>query len=178
MVALIFNSTPVSFGAVGTPIFGAMSTLAGNLPKDPAIVEGFKLTLAQWVAIGHACVGIFIPLLGLCMLTKFFGRERSIKPALEAAPFAIFAGAAFVIPYILIASFIGPELPSLVGALIGLPIVVIAAQKGFLVPKRVWDFEDKSKWEERIGKLQSILEQWLSQRCPLLRHGLHIFLLP
>jgi lactate permease len=148
MVALIFNSTPVSFGAVGTPIFGAMSTLAGNLPKDPAIVEGFKLTLAQWVAIGHACVGIFIPLLGLCMLTKFFGRERSIKPALEAAPFAIFAGAAFVIPYILIASFIGPELPSLVGALIGLPIVVIAAQKGFLVPKRVWDFEDKSKWEE------------------------------
>ncbi|HOK93441.1 MAG TPA: L-lactate permease, partial [Spirochaetota bacterium] len=66
----------------------------------------------------------------------------------EVAPFAIFAGAAFVIPYILIANFIGPELPSLVGALIGLPIVVIAAQKGFLVPKKVWDFEDKSKWEE------------------------------
>jgi len=31
MVALVFNSTPVSFGAVGTPIFGTMSTIAGNL---------------------------------------------------------------------------------------------------------------------------------------------------
>jgi len=148
MVALIFNSSPVSFGAVGTPIFGAMSTLAGNLPKDPAIVEGFKLSLAQWVAIGHSVVGIFIPLLALCMLTKFFGKERSIKPALEAAPFAIFGGIVFIVPYILIATFLGPELPSLVGGLIGLPIIVIAAKKGFLVPKKAWHFADKSEWEE------------------------------
>ena len=31
MVALILNSVPVSFGAVGTPVFGAMSTLSTDL---------------------------------------------------------------------------------------------------------------------------------------------------
>ncbi len=148
MVALIFNSTPVSFGAVGTPVFGAMSTLAGNLPKDPGVVEAFKLAMAKWVAFGHSSIGIFIPLLALCMMTKFFGKERSIKPALAAAPFAIFAGLVFVVPYFMIAAIFGPELPSLLGALIGLPIIIIAAKKGFLVPRTTWDFPDHSQWED------------------------------
>ncbi|GAW91564.1 L-lactate permease [Calderihabitans maritimus] len=148
LVALIYDSTPVSFGAVGTPIFGAMSTLSANLPQDAALVEAFKLSLSQWTALLHSIAGIFVPLLGLCMLTKFFGRERSIKPALAAAPFAIFAGLAFVVPYYLIAWFLGPELPSLVGALIGLPIVIVAAKKGFLVPKTNWDFPAREEWEK------------------------------
>ncbi|MBO8168625.1 MAG: L-lactate permease [Thermoanaerobacteraceae bacterium] len=148
LVALIFDSTSVSFGAVGTPIFGAMSTLAGNLPQDQAVVEGFKLALSQWTALLHSVVGIFVPLLGIAMMTRFFGKERSIKPALEVAPFAIFAGLSFVVPYYLIAWFLGPELPSLVGALIGLPIVIVAAKKGFLVPKTTWDFPAKSEWQE------------------------------
>lgn len=154
MVALIFNSTPVSFGAVGTPVLGALGTLEKGITQlatgtDPAVaIETFKLTWAQWTAIGHSLVGIFVPLLGLCMLTKFFGRERSIKPALEAAPFAIFAGLSFVVPYIILATLLGPELPSLVGAMIGLPIVVVAAKKGFLMPKTKWEFPDKSEWAE------------------------------
>ncbi len=154
MVALIFNSTPVSFGAVGTPILGAINTLEKGITQlatgtDPAVaIETFKLTWAQWSAIGHSVVGIFVPLLGLCMLTRFFGKERSIKPALEVAPFAIFSGVVFIIPYIILAALLGPELPSLVGAMIGLPIVIVAAKKGFLMPKTVWEFPDRSEWAE------------------------------
>lgn len=151
MVALIFNSTPVSYGAVGTPLNGAMSTIAGNLTNaglGPAEIEAYKLALTKWVSIPHAIVGVLIPLLGLCMLTKFFGKERSIKAGLAAAPFAIFAGLAFVIPYSITAWTLGPEFPSLVGALIGLPIVLWAAKNDFLTPKTPWDFPDKSEWEE------------------------------
>ncbi|MFA8433327.1 MAG: L-lactate permease [Marinifilaceae bacterium] len=148
MVALIFNSVPVPYGAVGTPISGgAMVTLEQNLMDAGANMEVFKLALTKWVAIPNALVGIFIPLLGICIMTKFFGKEKSIKPGLAAAPFAIFAGLAFAIPYVLIASTLGPDLPSLLGAFIGLGIVIFAAKKGFLVPKKAWDFPPKSQWE-------------------------------
>ena len=46
-----------------------------------------------------------------------------------------FAGLAFTIPYALTGIFLGAEFPSLIGALVGLPIVIFAAKKRFLVPK-------------------------------------------
>ncbi|MDM8159848.1 L-lactate permease [Labilibaculum sp. K2S] len=149
MVALIFNSVPVPYGAVGTPISGgAMVTLEQNLADMGANADVFKMALTKWIAIPNALVGIFIPLLGIMIMTKFFGKEKSIKPALAAAPFAIFAGLAFAVPYVLIATTLGPDLPSLLGAFIGLGIVIFAAKKGFLMPKKSWDFPPKSEWEE------------------------------
>ena len=50
--------------------------------------------------------------------------------------------------YILIATLFGPELPSLVGAFIGLAIVIFAAKRGFLMPKKNWDFPDASEWAD------------------------------
>lgn len=146
MVALVMNSTPVAFGAVGTPLFGAMSTITGSLELLGLNVLDFQSSLTRWSALFHGIVGIFLPLLALAMLTKFFGRERSIKPALRVAPFAIFAGLAFTIPYVLIAWVFGPELPALLAAFIGLGIVVLAAKKGFLVPAEVWDFPARNEW--------------------------------
>jgi len=148
LIALIYNSVPVTFGAVGTPIFGAMSTLESNITASALNTETFKLALTQWIAIPNAIAGVFIPLLGIAIMTRFFGKEKSIKPALEVAPFAIFAGLAFMVPYVLIAIYFGPELPSLVGAFIGLGIVVFAAKRGFLVPKTKWDFPQESTWPD------------------------------
>lgn len=148
LVALIYNSVPVTFGAVGTPIFGAMSTLESNITASALNPETFKLALTQWIAIPNAIAGIFIPLLGIAIMTRYFGKEKSIKPALAAAPFAIFAGLAFMVPYVLIAIYFGPELPSLVGAFIGLGIVVFAAKRGFLIPKTKWDFPQESIWPD------------------------------
>lgn len=148
LVALIFNSVPVPFGAVGTPIFGAMSTLESNIASSDIVPEAFKFALTQWIAIPNAIAGVFIPLLGIAIMTRFFGKEKSIKPALAAAPFALFAGLAFMVPYVLIAIYFGPELPSLVGAFIGLGIVVFAAKRGFLVPKTTWNFPEESAWPD------------------------------
>lgn len=147
MVALIMNSTPVAFGAVGTPLLGTMSTITNNLAAIGADSAVFQTELTRWVAILHGAVGTFIPLLTVVLLTKFFGKERSIKAGLKAAPFAIFAGLAFTVPCTLIAWVFGPELPSLFGAFIGLGLVVTAAKKGFLVPKDIWDFPPRSEWE-------------------------------
>jgi lactate permease len=148
LVALIFNSVPVSYGAVGTPVAGAMGTLTTNLAQSGVDSNAFLMAFTQWTAVPHAIIGCFIPLLGIAFLTKFFGKEKSIKPALEAAPFALFAGLAFVIPYLITAFLLGPEFPSLVGALIGLAIVLMAAKNGFLMPKTTWDFPRKEEWPE------------------------------
>ncbi|PKD45168.1 L-lactate permease [Rhodohalobacter barkolensis] len=146
IVALIFNTVAVPFGAVGTPIFGAMSTLDTNLEQLGVASDTFMMSLTQWIAIPNLFAGVLLPLLGIMIMTRIFGKTKSIKPALAAAPFAIFAGAAFTVPYVLIAIIFGPELPSLVGAFVGLGIVVYAAKKDFLVPKDEWDFPEKESW--------------------------------
>ena len=143
VVALIYNSTPVSFGAVGAPIYGAMSTLP--LAGDAA--GAFQHALIRFVALTHGIVGFLVPVIGLCVMTRFFGKNRSYREGLEAAPFAIFAGFVFVIPYVAVAWLLGtPEFPSLIAGLVGLPVVVTAARKGFLAPRTVWTFASEEQW--------------------------------
>ncbi|ABR47042.1 L-lactate transport [Alkaliphilus metalliredigens QYMF] len=153
MVALVGNSTPVSFGAVGTPVIGGVTSVLGS-PETVAQIEAAGMTTGEfihqvgiWSALPHGIMGVLMPLIIVMMLTKLFGEKKSFKDAFEVAPFAIFAGLAFVVPYISIAVLFGPELPSLAGALIALIIVVPATKKGFLCPKNVWDFPKKDKWD-------------------------------
>lgn len=142
MTTLIFYSTAVSFGAVGTPVTAALNAL--GLVGDTKFTSDF----AFWTAIPHAIISTFLPLIVLLMTTKFFSKEKSFKPALEAAPFAIFTGLSFAVPMLLITIFIGFEFASLLGALISIALTVIAAKKGFLVPKKTWDFGDEKNWEK------------------------------
>ncbi|OFI06063.1 L-lactate permease [Clostridium acetireducens DSM 10703] len=159
MVTLIMNSTPVPYGAVGTPTAAAMSTIASNIKAIGVNPELFTITTSKWIALIHGTIGIFIPLIAICMMTKFFGKEKSIKPALEVAPFAIFSGLAFSVPMFLIASVAGPELPALLGGLIGLVITIFAVKKGFLMPKKVWDFPNPSEWEEEWKAKNNVEEE-------------------
>jgi len=160
MITLIFNSTPVTFGAVGTPVFGAMSVLNSQLAESGIDPAAFQSELTQSAALVHASVGLIIPVIGLALLTKFFGKEKSFRKGLAAAPFAVFAGASFLLPYFLVAKFIGPELPSLIGALIGLGITILAARWKFLTPKDVWSFSEKRAAKIKSRTRLSLLRAW------------------
>lgn len=154
---MIIQSTPVSFGAVGTPILVGVSTgLAGEGTIDAfANQAGYEssrelLTLIGWrVALLHALAGTLIPLIVVAIMTRFFGKERSYRRGLQLWPFALFAACAMTFPYMAVAYWLGPEFPSLLGGLIGLAIVVPAAKAGFLVPTgpAVWDFEAVDRWD-------------------------------
>lgn len=141
--ALICDSTAVSFGAIGTPVAQAIACLGSDIAT-----EEFSANLSLWTAIPHAIAGIFLPFIAIAIMCKFFGKTRSIKPAFEVLPFALFAGICFTVPYILIAKFIGHEFPSLFGSLIGLLFTVVAAKKGFLVPKTTFTFGSESEWDD------------------------------
>ncbi|WP_096201411.1 L-lactate permease [Bacillus sp. FJAT-45350] len=162
MVALIIQSTPVSFGAIGTPILvGVNSGISESaLVQETAAslgmtYEAYLHMIGGQVAIIHGIIGTLIPLFMVVMLTKFFGKNKSIKEGLGIWKFAIFAGLSFTIPYALIANLLGPEFPSLFGGLIGLAIVIPAAKKGLFMPKKTWDFDVKSNWDaDWSGKLR------------------------
>lgn len=157
-VALILNSTPVAFGVIGLPTMTGVSVttaLAVEAGLDPQL---YATAVYKFAALIHALPGTLIPLVTLAIMTKFFGKEKSIKPALEMAPFAILSGLAFTVPYVLATFFIGPELSSILGSLIGLGIVVTAAKKGFLMPKTPWNFPDEKDWEDDWRSKTAITE--------------------
>jgi len=153
MAGLIIQSTPVTFGALGTPILvGVRGGLAGTSAEERLVAAGgsldsFLVEVTHTAALMHAVVGSLIPLFIVAMLTRFFGERRRFSEGLEVWPFALFAGLAFVGPYWLTARFLGPEFPSLFGGLLGLAIVVIAARSGFLQPAEPWDFGPREGWD-------------------------------
>ncbi len=158
MIGMMIQSTAVTFGAVGTPILiGVTDGLAGpevsaQLQAAGVSFEAFRQTVTAYAGVLHAVAGTLIPTLMVVMMTRFFGERRSWTEGLRIAPFSIFGGLAFTVPYALTAVFLGPEFPSLVGAAVGLPVVTFAARRGFLVPDDRWDFPNAAYWpEEWLG---------------------------
>lgn len=148
MVALIGNSAPVTFGGVGTPVIAGFSNLK-TMVEAGGFTGDFTTFLADVGAIAgilHFLVGTFIPLAMVCSMTLVM--DKSIKKGLEVWPLALFGGLVFTIPEVLISNFVGPELPSLLGALIAIPIFITAIKKGLFVPKTSWDFKPHEEWEE------------------------------
>ena len=152
MIGMMIQSTPVSFGAVGTPILIGVkngldfTAISERLVNVGSSWETFLRLITSEVAVGHAIVGTLMPFLMVLMLTRFFGKNKSWSEGLAMAPFALFTGVAFTVPYALTGIFLGPEFPSIVGALVGLAIVVPAAKAGFLTPKQSWDFAPQEEW--------------------------------
>ncbi|MDQ0272316.1 L-lactate permease [Cytobacillus purgationiresistens] len=172
VAGMVIQSTPVSFGAVGTPILVGVQS---GLSADASITDNFLALVTQiggQVSILHMIAGTLIPLFVVALMTRFFGKNKSFSEGIKIWKFAIFSAFAMTIPYVIVANTLGPEFPSMTGGLVGLAIVIFAAKKGFLMPKdEVWDFEEKSKWDpewsgkieiklENSGKSMSMLRAW------------------
>lgn len=149
--ALIANSSPVVFGAVGTPVLiGVGQGLREGTSLAPAVLAAmgerslydFLHSSAIQAASFDLLIGTFMPLALVTLLTRFFGARRSWREGLALWPFALFAGLAYTAPTFMAVTLFGPEFPALVGGLVGLVVVVLAARRGFLLPETPWDFAD------------------------------------
>ncbi|MDR2142013.1 MAG: L-lactate permease [Deltaproteobacteria bacterium] len=153
VLCLVFNSVPVTFGAVGTPILvGFGSSLTAVVDKmveasQLTSVDQFFKSVGELVTLMHGPMGLIVGILALSFVTRFYGPNRSWKDGLACWKFCLFAAVSFLVPYIFFAWVVGPELPSLVGGLIGLGIVVTGAKRGFCLPKQVWTFGPTEKWD-------------------------------
>lgn len=146
-VALICNSMPVPFGAAGTPAITVGKTLSEALSVAGIEQSGFMAQVVEQTAGIFASSGTFLPLIAVAFLVLTTSRERRFLSILEITPFCLFSGLAFTVPWYLTARFLGPELPSMLGVVAGLPIVILSVRTGFLIPKKVWRFENDGNAE-------------------------------
>jgi lactate permease len=114
ILALVMNSIPVSFGAVGTPTWFGFSTIPLNAQQILEI--SFKSAVVNGMA------ALIIPLFALGFIVKW----KSIR---ENMPFIYLSILVTVIPYVIVARF-NFEFPALLGGFIGLVGTVFLAKKG------------------------------------------------
>jgi len=172
IAGMIIQSTPVSFGAAGTPILVGVATGLSNDPAiDPYLLQagigdfGALLDLiAVKVALLHATAGTLVPLIVVAVMTRLFGERRSFTDGLRAWKFALFAAFAMTVPYLLSAIFLGPEFPSLLGGLCGMTLVIWAARRHFLTPLDDWQFPDRSTWPNEWSGLIDIRSDEIANR--------------
>ncbi|MDQ2904918.1 MAG: L-lactate permease [Chloroflexota bacterium] len=110
VMTLIFNTTPVAFGALGAPII----TLAGvtGLHAEP---------LSAMVGRQLPIFALLLPFYALIIFTGF----RSLR---TTWPVALVAGLSFAITQFAVSNFIGPALPDVLAALISLICVILFVQ--------------------------------------------------
>jgi lactate permease len=165
VVALTGNILAITFGAVGTPLIIGLRDVVfaeGTGAAQEVLRQGgfesvgaYVAQIGVWAAVIHAVVGIAIPFIGVAMMTRFFGEERSIRPALEVVPLALYAWAAFAIPYVATAVFLGPTFPGLLGAMVGLLVVTATLRAGYFLPDDEWDFAPQSEWPDHwVGSIE------------------------
>ena len=119
MLALIMNSVPVSFGAVGTPTWFGFGALK--------LSENMILEIGSITAFIHSVAALIIPLLALRILVSWDDIRKNIV-------FIYISVLGCVVPYFLIAQ-VNYEFPSLVGGAIGLFISVWAANRNIGLAK-------------------------------------------
>lgn len=132
VMALIGDSTSVSYGAIGTPVIVGLGEGISELSTEEL------RSIAVTASSIDLLIASFLPVLMLALLTRFFGANRSWREGLAIWPFALFSGLAFTLPAYLVARFIGLEFPSILGALVGLGLVVTVARRGWLLPETPW----------------------------------------
>jgi lactate permease len=147
-LVLILNSTPVSFGVIGVPtIAGIGYTL--DVPTTNAALSAVGVDYWHWinhmvttaVASIHGIIGIFLPTMAVVFVVKWSGGK--LRDIIEAVPGAILGGLLFVIPYFMIAYFTGPELASVLGALIGMVLYTSLLKVGLFRSQRRYTFPDE-----------------------------------
>ncbi|MCE9677705.1 L-lactate permease [Shewanella sp. AS1] len=163
VVALIADSTSVSFGAIGLPVLfgmeqglteGGVSMAAEHIANHGGTFADYAQFIAMHMITIDLITGSLIPLAMVCVLTGFFGRNKSFKEGLAIWKFALFAGLAFTVPAWSINYLAGPEFPSVIGALIGMALVIPVARKGLLLPKTPWnDFAQSEDMPQEQGTI-------------------------
>lgn len=143
-VALLGNSSSVVFGAAGTPIrvgFAGLNIV--NVPLYSALIN---------------IIGFLVPVFMLWMITSKQTERK--KQFLEALPFAIFSGIAFVVPSVFLV-FLGQEFPSIIGSLIGFLMVLLAIKLKIFLPCNIRVLRQENLKVEKINVIKVFFPYFL-----------------
>jgi lactate permease len=129
MLALVMNSVPVSFGAVGTPIWFGLEAL--NLNPEQI------LEVATQTALINSMAAFIIPIMALKFVTSWQMIRQNIV-------FILLSILSCTIPYYWIATW-NYEFPALIGGAVGLMISIALAKRGIGLKADESDEPNKDK---------------------------------
>jgi lactate permease len=114
VLTLVMNSVPVTFGAVGTPMWFGLGSL--GLSETELLSIGWKS------ALGHSVAALIVPLLALRLVVSW----KEIRGNLLYIYLSILS---CTVPYLILSRF-SVEFPTLMGGAVGLALSVILAKMG------------------------------------------------
>ncbi|GAA3965447.1 L-lactate permease [Allohahella marinimesophila] len=156
-LALIADSAPVTFGAVGTPL------LVGIAQGVPGTSDAALKAVGTTAAGIDIIVASFLPLLMVALLTRYFGANRRWREGLALWRFSLFAGLAYTVPAWGVALLLGPEFPAIIGSMVGLALVVGAARRGWFLPVDPWRLaDDQASVDGKPEEPGSPMPLWLA----------------
>ena len=124
-LALIGNTAPVAFGALGTPVI-TLAKVTG-LPVE-------KLS---------AMVGRQLPFFSVLVPFWLVAAMSGMKGMAEVWPACLVAGVFFAIPQFLVSNFVGPELVDIIAS--GVSILAVYILLKFWQPAKIWRFEGEAQ---------------------------------
>ncbi|WP_093073680.1 L-lactate permease [Salisediminibacterium halotolerans] len=153
-LALIANSTPVPFAAVGTPLIIGTGNVEGAGP------EMFQ-EIALNITMMDLLVGTLIPTILIVVLTTGFGKTKGLKPVLAMLPWTLTIGAVYSVSALVYGILFGPEFISILAPLTGLAFATITAKKNILLPKDTWQEAMKEDFQVKEEKSEmSLFTAW------------------
>jgi lactate permease len=135
-LALIANTSPVAFGALGTPIV----TLAGVTMPDrlPLLPAGMSDDV-WWQLQLSKMAGRQLPIFSLIVPVWLVWAMAGWRATIAIWPALLVCGGSFAIVQFLVSNFIGPALVDVAAGLISLVILALFLQ--MWKPKESWDFQ-------------------------------------
>lgn len=129
VLALAGNTLPVAFGSIGLPITYSIGGVLETLTTDHAAITSGVITLVAGLNIGFSILLVLL-ISGLAVIL----RRGKLRQIWEFIPFAVVGGLAVSVPAFLVAVTLGPELPSIIGGLVGMIIIGLLAHYRILLP--------------------------------------------
>ncbi|MCI6768348.1 MAG: L-lactate permease [Lachnospiraceae bacterium] len=154
-VALISNSTPVPFAAAGTPMNSVMANLETQLRQSGGTVALMTRQTTMKTVLYLGIAGILVPVMVVVVLVLSCSMHRRLASILEMLPFCVFSGLVFIIPYMLLGWFAGPEFCSIAAGAFGMAAAALAARRQFLTPLYVWTFEESEPASKPASSFRS-----------------------
>ncbi len=175
-MALILDSVPVPYGAVGTPTNTAIAVVSDAVVQSGMDREAFAADVSFYTALLMSLGTLMVMVIAVGIQVFVFAdhpEKKKLKYVIEMLPFLVYVTVLFNGIFLLFARFLGPELVSLGTAAISLVIVTATTRRGFLIPKEPWEFKPKTDGDLRdrssaftpriIVKLREALEKRFEQ---------------
>ncbi|WP_425058255.1 L-lactate permease [Sporomusa carbonis] len=145
IICLIANTVAVAFGVIGIPV----TTLA-------TITELPITALSLDVVVQLTPFVLLVPFLIVFSVTKSFAGFKGVLLT------TLIAGLSFGVSQFLVAKYIGPELPAIVGSVVSFAAIIASAK--ISPPKQEWRFphesQQKTKNVDTTGNFKSQLIAW------------------